>query len=607
MTKRFAILTVICFLSICGYVTSVMAINGYTYYIPVTITNSNDTQYSGRLLAEINADNLTENEYIQSSGEDIQLTNGSTIQDITAGNLNGSAATWILDYQTVGPNATTVRNIWTGNPDAIRDQVWISSSTDTMTVLDDPSLDITTDLTVEGDFYCTSNNIPVLPYGELLASKTGNYRLVNYSFLGNNMTAFVVFTEASTGNSGTPSVNADGPTLELNPITGSHYTRINDSNDATYVYTASTSYLLDLYDINELDDVDWFSDINSISLFWRYRTNQVAVSAYTKPVIKIGSTSTIGSEKSDSSGSWVNESQTLTRPSSGTWSWDDLQNINFGIYAKSGSASYQCQISEVGLSINYDSLNAYYTYTSMANNAWRNVRGNYDGSAVELYIDDILAYSATLSGSLNTNDTQLSIAQFNGYADNIYIGDTDTDTPVKVAEYTFEPTEISGTTIEDVTSNTNTITYSLDANPAGITVTVGKLTPYLVAAYSGGATSDTNGGGIPVHMDDEPSGFYGDDDEYTGLPGSSFINSLLDETDIPRGVFWNLIFLAIAIGFTTLIYDRTRDIIGIIIVALGVLILQAAMHMGVGIVDILLVLVFYIALYGRRETKTGGL
>lgn len=87
----------------------------------------------------------------------------------TAGTVN-----WLTDYITLNPYQTINKTMWVGNDTAVRDQSWIGMEGDTLTVADDASFDITTNLTLSADVY-----LPALPSTEkVIISKEGAYELL---------------------------------------------------------------------------------------------------------------------------------------------------------------------------------------------------------------------------------------------------------------------------------------------------------------------------------------------------------------------------------------------------------------------------------------------
>lgn len=600
--ETIAFIFIVIFLSALCIVPLIADVTDYRYYSRVDIQNEGSTDVTGRLTFTINTESLGDAGYVQPDFEDVILSSGSVEENILLTNTSSPSAIWRTDTTTIPANGIITKTLWMGNSSATRNQEWIADEDDSVYVEDATSLDITTNLTVEGTFKLSATP----SVSKHLISKTGNYQLFATKIIGTPLWGFTVFKLNTSGTTTTINPNGDSTPLELTPSTGTtHYTLVSDSSDATYNYTLSTAYKEDSYDM-DISPIQTYSDINSVTVHWRYRTSHTATATYSKPVLRLGSDSTIGAEKSDLSGNWQNESEALTRPGGGSWSWEDLAYLQIGIQLKTTGGVYSCDCAEVYAVINYDILDDYNVITVATVRTQETVKGTYDGSYIRLYVDGQLKTTGTVSGSLNTNSGRMYLADFDGLCDNLRVGDTNVGTPTWQAIYTFEPDEISGSTIEDTSSNTNTATYTFADNPDDITVTVGKVTPYILAYYTGGGISGEDPEGIPIDLPDEPDSAY-DDAGFDVIPGATFINEHLDTAEIPRALFWYTAMLLLAIGIGLFSFDKIRDIVAVAIASIAALLIAAATDMGIGFLDILSFAIVMVALFVRREHSTGRL
>lgn len=599
-----------CYLSLLVVIVGVLAPAGiladasYRYYCRITVDNTaGSSGVTEPFYFLINADSLADAGWIQDDFQDIKLVSGSTEQYLTITNTGSTTAKWRMDFTTVSAGNTVNRYLWFGNTTATRNQVWISSSTDTMSASDDATLDITTDLTVAGSFYITNT-----PSGTIdLISKSGAYQLQGTSssiVFSIDLVTPVDFYLIPNGSGSLTQLDAAQPA-------GYHWAVVGDgpplvTPDADYVMDQSTLdgiLKYDLYNLTSLSSTlsAYLDTPTSMSICFTGYGN--ATTEYERPIWQLGGTTAYGTSIELPSG-WTSHTQTMTRPGGGEWQMDDLEDLQAGIglnwvtaagnWPRCGQVYVTGQLSRAFISV------------PITIGEWTDVRGSYDGSTLSLYVNDILQASATVSSSIQKSESPVLFCDFDGYADNIYIGDTDTETPNKVAEYTFEPLDISATTIQDVSSNTNTISYTWMSNNGDVDITVDKVTPYDLSYYSGETVSSDDPEGIPLEFPDEPDNAF-DDASFNVIPGSGFINDQLDGAEIPRALFWYTLIMLIAIGAGFLAFDMIRDIMATAIATAGCLIIGAVTDMGIGYVDILAIAIVMIALFARREHSTGRL
>lgn len=570
----------------------------YRYYSRISIENSTGSDKTAPFTFPINAQALADNGWVQDDFEDIKLLSGSTEKYISAMNTSATNAVWRMGWDTVPASSVMNRYLWMGNTSATRNQVWITSATDTMTATPNATLDITTELTVAGSFYITST--PTGTQG--LISKAGAYSLETTS----STYTFNIFPSTSATNHQSPN-NSGDLTQIIGSVGGAHYLCVDDppplgaGADATYIYEDNSIavWKTDLFQLTSLTVT--CGDIEKIEVYFRSKS-AAGATPDVRPILTLNSATTTGSTVNPGA-AWANYSEELGRPGGGDWTLEDFEDLQAGIQMKRNIGADVPFCSQFYILVYFPNI---CTETANSVGLWENVRGTYNGATLSLYVDDILQSSATLSVTIATSSNPVVFADFNGYCDDIYIGDTDTETPNKVAEYTFEPLEIDGTTIEDVTSNTNTITYSLASNPANVDIEMDKITPYLLSYYTGEGVSGEDPTGIELDFPDEPDTPF-DDADFNIIPGSGFINDQLDGADIPRALFWYTLIILIAIGVGFLAFDKIRDIMATAIATAGALIIGAVTDMGIGYVDILAVAIVMTALYIRRETSTGRL
>ncbi|MDD5094061.1 MAG: hypothetical protein PHV74_06760 [Dehalococcoidia bacterium] len=571
--------------------TSSLALTGYSYYIPVSIHNTDTVAHTTRITTTINADALIDGGYIQEDGEDIQLTSGATTQSITATQLDGTAAKWYTDYATLAPGASTTRNIWLGDPDAVRDQAWVGMEGDANTVADADSLDITSNLTLQADV-----NLPALPSTEkTIISKDGAYEL---TVDDENIILTLGITAGQTAQSA------------HEPLYSGGATRAGERLATLFQSSGTTISSIQFYLCKSVSPTGTLSvtvrDSATDALIGTLGTKDVStLSAYptftwytfNSPVTTSVSDVRIMCEYSGGNGS-----NTLMV---GYKTSEAFSNGVKTIYTSGGSYA-----DSSGLDITFGNLTYQSTVstsaTSMSLSTWHTITGTYNGSQMAIGIDSETPVTQATSGNIIATATNVHIGELTAKLDSVKIGSTSIATPTWVLNLEFEPDEVSSTTITDLSASGNDVTYNMVAMDPDIDVTIGKLTPVLTAIYAVPSSGET-ASGVPVTFPDESDGFFNDLGDYDGFPGSGFINGMLDDAEIPRSAFWLCLFLALIVGGSYFLFDKTRDVLAVAIVTVSVLVLQIATGMGIGIIDLLMLAIFYVALYMRREIRTGGL
>ncbi|MFA5152315.1 MAG: hypothetical protein WC554_07150 [Clostridia bacterium] len=530
LSKLFVILFIVGILTSMAILPS-EALTGYSYTSNILISNSTGTAYTSRIKFQVPALNLVTGNYIQSDGEDARITDSSGVEESSlVKNLTSNTAYWTTDIISIPAHGDVNRTLWTGNTTATKDQSWIGSDGDTNTIADAADLDITTNLTLKTDIY-----VPSLPATEKkILSKPGAYELAvdNTNFL------FRVY-KSSGPTTVTLLPNGIGSISDQTPNPGvDHYLNVDDPvgvpDDITTYCAAVGVSAADSYNI-ENGAIPLYSNITSVTVYFRVYTNIVAASQTARSSIKLGANSLYGAVIA-APGAWTTYNQTFTRPGGGSWVSSDIANVEIGtVLGATGGASTYC--TQVYLSVTYEAPDAGYT-TQIAATAgsWKTITGTYDG-ANQILTDGTLSDNDALAGAINTNGESISVAIATAKFDSLKIGDTNIAAPTWKANFEFEPDEISATTINDLSAGgLNDITYSLGANPAGITVTLGSLTSTDEtttiegeALIEAGALGELN----------SPGNTTGDPENVgPGTDFDTFVNVIPNTTDTPAYMVW---------------------------------------------------------------------
>lgn len=564
--KPYAVIMIVLLVVVMVTGSLAQAATSYQYYSRIDVVNSGTSDVTGRFLVTINSASLIDGAYCQSDADDVAVTGINGSEYVTAKNLTSATATWILDYSTVPAQSTITKTLWFGNSTATRNQVWIANTSDTLTVGDSASLDITTNLTVSGDFY-----ISATPSGTIaLVEKSSAYGLIctatpSYGF-------YVTVPGSSATASAAP--NAAGNRTELTPSAGNNWECV-DTVGADYVST-STSDKEDVYNVST-PSVPADAVITKVEVYWNAKNNGGSLSSYS--FIRLdGSEEQSTAKTTTLSYVYYSHDFTSQRPGGGSWTVSDLTDVQIGQgVGTTGAFGYFCN--HCYLYVEYYQPQDEIVYASATLGVTKTVKGTYDGSHVRLYIDDVLQTSATVSGAIEVNGQDVVLSEITGYCDDINIGDTSTGTPTWRLDLDFEPDEIGSSTIDDQSASNNDATYALAANPAGITVTVNEILGYSAYTYTASQTTDTMDL-IDSSVVQEPTN-YTTPGTFDALPGADVINSVLDEGGIPRNLFWLSIILAVAILGGLFIYARTRHLFALAVMTNSVVIFSV----GVGMLD----------------------
>ena len=143
------------------------------------------------------------------------------------------------------------------------------------------------------------------------------------------------------------SINIDFPS-------GTHYDRVNDESDSTYVYQNQTSvYKQDIYGLpNHTTEA---GVINSVTLYFRYKPTTISSSkGYIKGFIVTNGSKYYTSLYYGTFTFFTTKSKTwTTNPSTGNaWTWDEIDNLQAGISVKKDGSGY-IQCSEVWVEVDY--------------------------------------------------------------------------------------------------------------------------------------------------------------------------------------------------------------------------------------------------------------
>lgn len=571
--------------------TASATVTGYRYYIRVDIHNTDTVTHNTRIAFEIDAQELVDEGYIQADGDDIQLSN----DDIVPTALSGTEAMWYIDYVTLAPGQQLAKNVWFGSPTAVNDQLWIGGEYDNTQAWDDNSLDVdaSTGIQLSCDFYIEDAPVSGSPVHSLM-SKEGCYELV---VTGTPGLQFRVWDAGSSPGSTEVELDPDDTCLSDNILGVSCF----GGGGARY-------FDLDISTISSIPDGATLTDLDTEVV-----GQTTGVGGYITVEIR-------DSDITDSwtqifyenfSGGWALKDDNFpARDSGGDWTIHDFRGRFDELKV---SVPNPLQIAELRIEFTYNTIpgTIYSVGTPIAENTQYTIVASYAGSDLLLSLNGgTPTTSAGSFGNIHTNTDYLKIGEFNGKIDDCVIATGTPTYSTEVLNLTFEPDLISSGTISDTSASNNHVNWLMPGMDTDIDVTLSKVVPYALSVYPG-ATGTGASTGVPIPwFTGTPNQLYplpDDTNLWDGIPGTGFINPWLDDLDIPRSAFWLSLFCGMLLGATFFMFHRTRDVVGVAGVVIAIFIFQASTNMGVGIIDIFMIAMFYVALYARREIGVGRL
>ena len=463
------------------------------YYITVTVSNNSSTSYPNlRVVYDVNPASLVAGGYMQVDADDVYLTSSSSVLYSTALNMTGDGVHW-LGVVNAPAHSNQQLRLYTGWVAAAgRNQPWLAASGDVGTVADSASLEVPIDLTVSANL-----TVPAAPTGtNTIINRAGEYRM------SVNATSYI-FGVSKPGTAYTYGMVPTGAGFATDiasvvPAGLAHWAAVGDSgNDTSYVYTTAADQS-DYYTLSAFSLPAGYT-ISSLDIVARCK-NPGAGTSNVYGFFRLGSTDGAASSTTITSTSFGNKTLTaVARPGGGNWTSTDLVSLQVGLRLQWVTTSAWC--SEVQVVVNYKAPTETSVSSAITPSATsHNVKGSYNGTAVDLYVDGVRTATTALVGTLayGTNST-VSVLGFDGLIDDLRVGSGSVVTPTWVATYQFEAAQVNSGQIMDQSGNGNTITYTLAGMPANTGTAVGSLTPITlyISTSVGGNTSASEPQVIP--------------------------------------------------------------------------------------------------------------
>jgi len=144
------------------------------------------------------------------------------------------------------------------------------------------------------------------------------------------------------------------------PSSGYHWDKVDDvdPDDAnSYVYTASDSQQKDAYALENVPESQT-GTISSVTVYFRFRAGRQsgASRAYCQPFLRLNGVETAGTERATKDPVWTTYSETLAKPGGGSWTWQDINNLQvcIGLRHNNDDQTYYSQCTQVYVVVNYE-------------------------------------------------------------------------------------------------------------------------------------------------------------------------------------------------------------------------------------------------------------
>jgi hypothetical protein len=483
----------------------------YSYYANIQVLESDGNSYTYLpVIADVDNDYLSDNNYISLTGLDTRVLAGSTeLKHLVADDKT------LFVAPTVGANSTGNYKYTLNNTSDLDSFPVIVGYDGYITI---PS-EISDDMQLGDDFE--------IEFGGYVDTSSGNekntihkpYAFRAYVSSDEEYKVTILDTGAATDTNLVP--NAEGAYANITSVTGAstHWEAVDDppatpDDNTSYVSTASSTQLKDAYNVEDGGIADYLT-INSVTVYFRIKaTGSAPAQAYGQPYLRLGGVETTGTEVGGNIDVWTTYNETLARPGGGSWETSDIDNLQvaIGIKAGGGDTAYLTQAYVV---VNYtpESEVVVATLTGVSSDDYT-VKAYADTSYLMLSLDGDTSWDGTHSARTalggasvpdNANDIVINQNNVMPYFD--YLKWTVSDTLIAW----YQPISmIVGTTLDDregtdagetgTAEEDGVITWG--ANPAGVDAVIGSLVsssqPEIAPATEDEAVDVLPGGEIPA-------------------------------------------------------------------------------------------------------------
>jgi len=331
-------------------------VSGAIWSAVVRITNNSTAASIVFVPFSANTSVLIAGGYMNSSGNNTSIQiGGADVAYMPGYQANG----WPVFVSSIGANTIIDGTLYMGGTTDMTSKIRWFPASGGGTVTDSASLEPSGNFSHSFSAYFDTT----AGSGKYLANKSGAIATFVSPSVSGNITSWI-YGSAVNGNI-LPTGNG---TYNLNQIAAGDWTYVDDpvgapDDGATQISGASTSGETESYTTNATGTR---GQINSVTIFFRFRANNALGTAYVKPVLWLGTANTTGTEQNVAGTTYTTFNGTLTRPGGGDWSIEDFDNLQIGFSARIDNSAYFWSITQVYAVVNYYPVSASVSATGVA-------------------------------------------------------------------------------------------------------------------------------------------------------------------------------------------------------------------------------------------------
>ena len=414
MKKAILILPVAAFL-----LTSVVwaVYESWPFRIAITIDNTSSpaTAYTNLWVRidDFPASDLIGGNFMLSDAGDVRLVDPTgTDLLLFAQDLDQDDATWWFKAPSISTSPSTYY-MHLGRAGQTREQALGLTSTDSVAVADDGTLDITTRLTTES----LDTVLDTIPSAETwLLNKNQAYGLGVRS--GNEVFAYITPDTVAAASEDFLPTGRDTTAIgnEVGCAAGSHWQCVDDpvgapDDLATYIWSGNVAEEKDFYDIGTPSVIDDQAYIDHIDLTGR---NEVTGGGQCESdfYLKLAGVETTTSGVNNGGG-WLDTVRTVARPGGGGWLVSDLDSLKIGIGLAHSTGGGECRLTQFYATVFYINPTEA-VFSPIVVDTEYDFRATYDGTNLRLYVDDALEDTVATAITVNSTATTVDIGPFSG-------------------------------------------------------------------------------------------------------------------------------------------------------------------------------------------------
>ena len=537
----------------------------YTYVLTVGVNNQSGSALASFPVAvRMQPDNLT-TDFIQADADDWRPADGGGVAlDGVAQGMTSGNQTWWFNVPAQGSGAVASYYFHMGNATAARDQNFIfDGTTDTVTVTDAASLDITDDVTIQAD----------LTIGTWPGSTTWVFEKDNaYGIgLGNSGGSNAVYGYFGIPSPRTFTLVPDAAGLaenfpnEAGCANGSHQDCLASNDGETSTISGNQGGV----PVTDWVNVSAYSGpVDAVVSTVEVTCATVGTTSAMHVGVRLGSTNAL--RQSVGAGNDCSTTTAFSRPGGGSWTVTDLATVQLYVIADDNGSGSTERFQYAAIVVTMVGVELVATTddngAALLTNTEYTIEFNYDQTGspqAQLEVNASVRSSGTGGGAaVPTNSNNLILGSFDGLADSAQVGDTSVGSPTWQAQLEYEPDQMAETqqgnsanswvwlgTVDDQSAGgTNDGAYSLTRDMTNITVwTHNFLNKTATVSVAAPVTVDTLGPVAPAVEATKTSETF---------PFRSLVTNVIDDPNfnISSLAAWFLLFAILGVGLSVLLW-----------------------------------------------------